>query len=219
MENFDRGFIVSEGCYLESECNEILDELEPLGSAGSRCLLDNQWCQVLASRLRDRLAESIPELQRLRAVQCTYFCKSPSRNWLVTWHQDRSIPVADSPILRTWSGYSKKESLTFVHAPDAILQQMIAVRLHLDDSTIENGPLRAIPNSHGNGTLDSSQIANFRETVGEKAISVSQGGVLVMRPLLLHASSKSSSPQPRRVLHFLFGPKELPEGLAWKLSV
>ena len=29
-----------------------------------------------------------------------------------------------------------------------------------------------------------------------------RGGVLAMRPLLIHASSKVSSPHPRRVLHF-----------------
>jgi hypothetical protein len=40
-----------------------------------------------------------------------------------------------------------------------------------------------------------------------------------MKPLLLHASSKATVPNRRRVLHFLFGPKALPLGLSWAYAV
>lgn len=36
-----------------------------------------------------------------------------------------------------------------------------------------------------------------------------------MRPLLLHASSKATGRSRRRVLHFVYGPAQLPSGLRW----
>ena len=39
--------------------------------------------------------------------------------------------------------------------------------------------------------------------------------MMLMRLLLLHASSKATGASRRRVLHFLFGPPRLPLGLAW----
>jgi hypothetical protein len=40
-----------------------------------------------------------------------------------------------------------------------------------------------------------------------------------MRALLLHASSKARAKAPRRVLHFLFGPEEVPCGLKWHRAI
>ena len=46
-------------------------------------------------------------------------------------------------------------------------------------------------------------------------VPTKRGDALLMRPLVLHASSKSSGSSLRRVLHFVFGPEVLPYGLAW----
>jgi hypothetical protein len=45
------------------------------------------------------------------------------------------------------------------------------------------------------------------------------GAVLLMRPLLLHASSKASGSGLRRVLHLLFAPRALPHDLRWHHAV
>ena len=45
------------------------------------------------------------------------------------------------------------------------------------------------------------------------------GGVLAMRPLVLHASSASDSPGHRRVIHIEFGCQPLPGDLQWKHQV
>jgi hypothetical protein len=50
---------------------------------------------------------------------------------------------------------------------------------------------------------------------GEIYVQVPRGGAMVMKPLLLHASSKASISGMRRVLHFVFGAAELPGGLRW----
>jgi hypothetical protein len=57
------------------------------------------------------------------------------------------------------------------------------------------------------------------EERGEVVLLVPQGGALVMKPLLLHASPKATGATPRRVLHFVFGPLKLPLGLEWRDAV
>ena len=109
--------------------------------------------------------------------------------------------------------------MTFIHGPDELLDQMIAVRLHIDDCTADNGPLRVIPGSHRAGTMSSERIVAQCESLHEEELLVNKGGVIAMRPLLIHASSKSRTIENRRVLHFLFGPVELPVGLEWRFAV
>ena len=219
MTSLAQGFAVIEECRTESECDAIITELETVSGAGTRCLLDNEWCQSLATSLKKQLAATIPDISPLVAVQCTFFNKSPTSNWFVAYHQDRSIPVSSSVSATDWSGWSQKEGMTFVHGPDEVLAQMIAVRLHVDDCTQNNGPLRVIPGSHLTGTLSPQDIAVLRESSDEQPLLVGKGGVVVMQPLLLHASSKSNTIENRRVLHFLFGPPTLPTGLEWRRAV
>lgn len=99
--------------------------------------------------------------------------------------------------------------------PVALLAQMIAVRLHLDDCDASNGALRVIPGSHRVGRLDPDQIAVARATSEEVVCEAAAGDALLMRPLLLHASSKSVTDRRRRILHIEYCSGSLPEGLAW----
>ena len=91
-------------------------------------------------------------------------------------------------------------------------ESLMAVRLHLDDCGPWNGPLKVVPGSHGS-------ISTRPETRDTRLCVVSRGDALVMKPLLLHASSKAAVPNRRRVLHFLFGPSRLPLGLSWRYAV
>jgi hypothetical protein len=189
------------------------------GSVGSRCLLPLAWCQVLAKYLRRHplLTAFIPS--DFVAAQCTYFEKSRSRNWLVPVHQDLSIPVAervDHPALRGWSA---KEGSLFVQAPVELLARLVAVRLHIDNCAVNDGPLRVVAGSHLQGQVGPEAAAGARRAHGEVVCPGPRGSALVMRPLLLHASSKASGTSMRRVLHLLFGPSELPHGLRWQHAV
>ena len=215
----DAGFTIIENCCAPSECDDIVIQLGTISGPGTRCLLDDSWCQTLSALLKRRVARAIPEISSLVAVQCTLFNKSSASNWLVTFHQDRSIPVAPSVVSPTWPGWSQKEGMTFIHGTDELLAQMVAVRLHVDPCTSGNGPLRVIPGSHRAGTLSSEAIDDLREMTDEQQLLVGRGGVVVMRPMLLHASSKSHTIEARRILHFLFGPKTPPAGLQWRLAV
>jgi hypothetical protein len=182
---------------------------------GSRKLLDARWCQALAGRLADepRLNAVMPT--DVRAVQCMLFQKSLDQNWLVALHQDLSIPVAERIDNDRCTGWSVKEGILFVQPPPAVLEELVIVRVHLDDCHERNGALRVVPGSHRLGRLGPGQARQIREIRGECLIPVAAGAAMLMRPLLLHISSKASMDAPRRVLHFVFGPPKLPDGLCW----
>ena len=186
-----------------------------LDAAGTRNLLPQPWCRGLVDTLKshDCFAHLFPA--QSVAAQCTLFEKSSDRNWLVPLHQDVHIPVRerlDHPLL---SGWSRKEGALYVQPPVEVLENLVALRVHIDDCGPGNGPLRLVPCSHLSGRLSGDAISALRATQGERLCIVARGGVLAMRPLLLHASSKATHPNRRRVLHFLFGPQSLPLGLSW----
>jgi hypothetical protein len=61
-------------------------------------------------------------------------------------------------------------------------------------------------------------VALRRRDAGVECIAP-RGAALVMRPLLLHASSKSTGQGRRRVLHFLFASDALPVPLQWRHAI
>jgi len=189
------------------------------GGPGSRRLLDEAWCAHLAGALRGNAKMNSLLPRNAVAVQCTLFDKSPITNWLVALHQDLSIPVksrVDSP---ECSGWSEKEGQMYVQPPVVVLEQLVAVRIHLDDCLVESGALRVVPESHSQGRLSPERAEELRRQNGETVVPVARGGALVMRPLILHASSKATELRQRRVLHFVFGPRKLPLGLEWQWAV
>lgn len=189
------------------------------GGAGSRRLLDESWCAHLASALRgDAKIRSLLPANAV-AVQCTLFDKSPANNWLVSLHQDLSIPVKDRVDVPECSGWSEKQGELYVQPPVSVLEKLVVVRVHIDDCPAESGALRVVPGSHVDGRLSQDRVEALRTQSGEIVVPVARGGALVMRPLVLHASSKGTSEAPRRVLHFVFGPRNLPLGLEWRWAV
>lgn len=213
------GYLLLPGLLAPAQRLRLIAQLGelPAGAAGERELLQQPWCQALARCL---LAQ--PMLQPYLppgavAMQCTLFEKSAERNWAVSPHQDLAIPVAervDHPALTTWS---VKGGQHFVLAPAELLGQLLALRLHLDDATEVDGGLRIVPGSHRAGLLDEAAARRWREQAGEVLVDARASDALLMRPLLLHASSKATrAGGRRRVLHFLFGPALLPYGLAWR---
>jgi hypothetical protein len=215
------GFAVVPGVIDEIRCESLASDLRAFQGIGasSRTLLSQPWCMDLANDLRRNAVVSRLLPVDAVAVQCTLFDKSPERNWLVSLHQDLSIPVkrrVDSP---ECAGWSEKEGQVYVQPPVSVLEQLVAIRVHVDECSRESGPLRVVPGSHTYGRLDAGRAEELRSARGEIVVPVRRGGVLLMRPLILHASSKATEPKPRRVLHFVFGPPKLPCGLEWRWAV
>lgn len=148
-------------------------------------------------------------------VRGLLFDKTPQANWKVPWHQDRTIAVARRRDAAGFGPWTMKAGIVHVEPPVEILQRMLAVRLHLDASDAANGPLRVIAGSHALGRLTAAQVRHEIEAAPSITCLVPAGGALLMRPLLLHASSAARSPRHRRVIHLEFASCALPGGLAW----
>jgi hypothetical protein len=215
------GFALIPEIVTPFECDRLAAKVTSSTSAsgGTRSLLGQSWCRSLASQLRQHITLAPLFPLNFVAVQCTYFEKSSSRNWLVPVHQDLSIPVAKRVEHPDLSGWSKKDGALFVQAPTDLLEQLLAVRVHLDRCTAVDGPLRVVPCSHALGRVEANDAVAARLSDPEFVCVAERGSVLAMRPLLLHASSKASGTSARRVLHFLFGPRDLPFGLNWQEAV
>jgi hypothetical protein len=221
-ETFDRdGFLSLPEFLTNDACDAIVRELDrlTLDGAGTREVLSHEWCRELAGDVLRGCEERGVLPAGYAAVQCTYFRKSRERNWFVAWHQDLAIPVSERVESAVLTGWSDKEGGLFVQPPAAVLEELVAMRLHLDECAESNGPLRVVPGSHRLGRLTPEEIVRCRDEAGEVVCTLPRGGALAMRPLILHASAKATGAGDRRVLHFLFGPPTLPHGLRWRLAV
>jgi len=145
--------------------------------------------------------------------RATLFDKSPTANWLVVWHQDTALPLRERHETPGWGPWSMKDGVVYAHAPANTLSQVLALRLHLDASTAENGPLRVLPETHTLGVLSDEELHKLSTRLAAIDCFVSRGGVLAMRPLIVHASSKSQSQAPRRVLHIEYAASPSIDGL------
>ena len=189
------------------------------GDAGSRNLLTEVWCSGLVAPLRSGLQALGLLPNNAVAVQCTLFRKTPECNWKVPYHQDLSIPVTGRVAHAALSGWSIKEDGWYVQPPVELLDRLLAARLHLDPCGDDDGALRVVPETHRLGRINPERIAAMDKRRDEVVCSAEPGDLLLMRPLLLHASSKAERPNGRRVLHFLFAPPDPGCGLQWRIAV
>ena len=151
-------------------------------------------------------------------VRGILFDKTPGANWTVPWHQDLSIAVTERHDVAGYSPWSVKAGVPHVQPPVAILQRMLTVRLHLDDCGADNGPLLVVAGSHALGILTPQQVDGLRQSSNISTCIVARGGVVLMRPLILHASHSASSPDHRRVIHLEFASQPLPAPLQWYVA-
>ncbi|RKI65833.1 phytanoyl-CoA dioxygenase [Corallococcus sp. AB049A] len=153
------------------------------------------------------------------AVRGLLFDKTPDANWKVIWHQDLTVAVRERRDVPGCGPWSEKAGVPCVQPPTSVLEDMVAVRVHLDDCGEDNGPVRVLAGSHREGRLSSSSIPGWLERGAPVDCLVPRCGLLVMRPLLLHASSPARTPAHRRVIHLEFASRPLPGGLEWHASV
>ena len=196
-------------------CSELAD-IEP--NAGLRNLLEHS----VAARDLARCAAVRHVPESLLGTGCfvtraILFDKTPDSNWKVPWHQDLAIAVAARHHEPGFTPWSVKDGVVHVQPPAEVLAAMVTIRVHLDDCPADNGPVRVLPGTHALGKLGQGQIDHLRDSVGEVACTARRGGLLAFRPLLLHASSASTSPTHRRVAHFDFAEADLPGALDWQL--
>jgi ectoine hydroxylase-related dioxygenase (phytanoyl-CoA dioxygenase family) len=149
------------------------------------------------------------------AVGALLFDKADGRNWKVPYHQDITIRVRARRDVLGFGPWWEKAGVPHTWPPAGVVERMLAVRVHLDDCGPDNGPLRVIPGSHRAGVLESAAIDEWKARGPEAACVVGRGGLVLMRPLLLHASSTATQVRRRRVIHIEYAAPELPGGLDW----
>jgi ectoine hydroxylase-related dioxygenase (phytanoyl-CoA dioxygenase family) len=122
-----------------------------------------------------------------------------------------TISVDKKKEVSGFSSWTVKQNQFAVQPPISWLEDNFTIRIHLDDTDDENGALRVIPSSHLKGIykLSPNEIQN------EFLCTVKKGGVMVMKPLLFHASGRTINNKQRRVIHIEFSKTKLPEGLNW----
>lgn len=153
--------------------------------------------------------------ENVQFVRAILFDKTSQNNWLVAWHQDRTVAVSNKFELKGWNSWSIKDNTHHVQPPVEVLDEMVTCRIHLDSNTIENGCLKLIPGSHRYGVLSHDEIQKV--SVESEVINCigDAGSMLVMRPHILHASSKMTDTVRRRVLHIEYTSYSLPNEIKW----
>src|SRR5262249_25340312 len=133
--------------------------------------------------------------------RATLFEKSAQTNWLIPWHQDTALPLESKVGSKEWGPWSEKAGVLYAHAPAWALNEVVALRVHLDPCDEDNGPLKVIPKSHLYGVLSDAAVAKAAKSNEHEVCLCAQGQILVMRPPVIHSSSKARTGAPRRVLH------------------
>lgn len=146
-------------------------------------------------------------------VKSIYFDKPEKSNWYVAYHQDLTISVDRKAELPGFGPWTTKQNQFAVQPPLDILENIYTIRIHLDDTNENNGALKVIPKSHAKGIYRPDTIDWAVET--EEVGNVEKGGVMIMKPLILHASNRTTNGKKRRVIHVEFSDTELPAEISW----
>jgi hypothetical protein len=170
----------------------------------------------IASRLGD-LATRLSG-KRARLVRILAFDKTPETNWGVPWHQDRTVAVRRRAEVDGFGPWSVKAGVPHVAPPQALLEAMFCLRLHLDDCGPDNGPLKIIAGSHRLGRLPVRAVLDLGARETATTCLAAAGDVLAMKALTVHASDPASVPAHRRVLHLDFSTVDLPPPLEWAVD-
>ncbi len=177
---------------------------------GARNLLQ-LWPNVIDLICSTGLAESLLRILGPQAglVRGLYFDKPPGASWSLPWHRDLTVAVKQHGAIGLFKKPTTKAGVPHLEAPAELLGSMLTARVHLDAMTMQNGPLQVIPGSH------------YLDNAGDRTIVTIQchaGDVLLMRPLLSHASVQSDADcqTHRRIVHLEFSPTpDLPDGYQW----
>lgn len=153
------------------------------------------------------------------SIKSIYFDKPGNSNWFVAYHQDLTISVDKKTEIENFGPWTVKQNQFAVQPPIEILENIFTIRIHLDDTDENNGALKVIPESHLKKIYRPETIDWSTEK--EVICNVDKGGVMIMKPLLLHSSARTVNNNNRRVIHIEFSNMELPSEIKWaeKLEV
>lgn len=221
----NNGFAIIPDIYTKEEIGTLLHLIEHTNTTGTAFRKTNDLFAIrqflkevpntFSIVFNNNLKELITSLlgNDFFVVKSIYFDKPENSNWFVAYHQDLTISVDKKLITEGFGPWTVKQNQFAVQPPLNILEDNFIIRIHLDDTNEKNGALKVIPRSHKKGIYRPETIDWSTET--ETICEVKAGGIMLMKPLLLHASGKTTDNSKRRVIHIEFSRSSLPEGLNW----
>ena len=219
------GFSTVNGIYTEKEIEQILSIIVTADNdrATFRKSEDlfairqflKELPEITTLVFNDALKKLLKDVfgQSYFVVKSIYFDKPEKSNWYVAYHQDLTISVDQKIAVQGFGPWTVKQNQFAVQPPIGILERNFTIRIHLDDTNADNGALKVVPTSHLQGIYRPETINWEKER--EVICEVGKGGVMFMKPLLLHSSSRTTNGQKRRVIHIEFSDVELPSSLKW----
>ena len=199
---------------------DIADLLNRLGDKlqrrpGRRLLLDAPTADLLAATGKIGAIAAGLLGPGARPVRAVLFDKTQAMNWLVAWHQDRTIAVRDRRDTTDFGPWSVKDGIVHVAPPISVLDQMVTLRVHLDACTDDNAPLIVALGSHRLGKVAADEVEAMANQHPIHACHADAGDIWAYATPILHSSAKSVSDRRRRVLQLDYSALELPNGLEW----
>ncbi len=171
----------------------------------SRLVVDEKILSIARSLLNGHVS----------LVRAIFFDKTPEKNWFVTWHQDKAVTLNKKTNIEGWKAWSIKDGVHHVQPPVSVLNSMVTFRLHVDPADESNGCLKVIPGTHKYGVLKQIEIDSIVRSKVSVPCIVAAGDAVIMKPHILHSSSKAENPNHRRVIHIEYSSYELPDGAYW----
>ena len=225
QEIIEKGFTVINNIFSVAEIEQILTTIENVNSTNStfRKSTDlfaiRQFLKEIPATQQmifiDKLKHLITQLFGINffVTKSIYFDKTEKSNWFVAYHQDLTISVDKKLALENFGSWTVKQNQFAVQPPLEFLENNFTIRIHLDDTDENNGALKVIPKSHLQGVYRADIINWATET--ETICNTLKRGIMIMKPLLLHSSSRTTNNSKGRVIHIEFSNKELNNGLNW----
>ena len=220
------GYCIQNNIFNDYESNQIIDLVNSSNKINNNHRSNGGLFAIreflieypgVLTYLNNKKLESIIKSfgKNFKIVRSIYFDKPPKANWIVNWHQDLTINVDKKINESEFKNWRTLKNKVVVQPPIHFLENMVTIRIHLDDCNKNNGALQVIPKSHKMGVFPINEI-NGKYKKQAKYCEVNKGGVMIMKPLLLHFSKRTDNNQRRRVIHLELTNKELPNGLNWK---
>lgn len=222
------GFAIIEAIYSDSEVEKIISEIEKVTQATTDNATFRKSDDLFAIRqFHKEIPETLPYVfnqnllefiktnfgQNYFITKTIYFDKPEKSNWFVSYHQDLTISVNKKIDVKHFENWTVKQNQFAVQPPKEILENNFTIRIHLDRTTKDNGALKVLNASHKKGISRVENI-NLNEEI-ETICEVEKGGIMIMKPLLFHASNKTTNNERRRVIHIEFSNQILPNELEW----
>ena len=220
-----KGFTIINDVFSEEEINQIINVIDSIDTSketfrkSEDLFAIRQFLKEIPESHRfifnDNIKQIINEVfgNDYFVVKSIYFDKPEKSNWYVSYHQDLTISVDKKLELNGFGPWTTKQNQFAVQPPIDYLKNIFTIRIHLDDTDENNGALKVVPNSHSKEIYRPETIDWTVET--EEICSVNKGGIMIMKPLILHGSNRTTNNKKRRVIHIEFSNMVLPEEISW----